>query len=59
MTATLTAAGNFTYTPSYTGPGGYPNYDIITVAITDGHYTTYGYIYVDSYTEYCGEACAL
>ena len=32
---------------------------IITVAITDGHYTTYGYIYVDSYTEYCGEACAL
>ena len=58
-TATLTAAGNFTYTPSYTGPGGYPNYDIITVAITDGHYTTYGYIYVDSYTEYCGEACAL
>jgi len=56
---TMNAAGQFEYVPLYTGPNGYWNYDIFEVAITDGHYTTYTYIYVETYTEYCGEACAL
>jgi hypothetical protein len=38
---------------------GYWNYDLITVGITDGHYTTLGYIYVEMLTESCGEACML
>ena len=57
--ATVTADGSYVYTPFYTGPNGYWNYDYIPVATTDGHYTTYAWIYVDTYTEYCGEACAL
>jgi YVTN family beta-propeller protein/VCBS repeat-containing protein len=57
--ATVTEDGRYVYIPFYTGPNGYWNYDYIPVAITDGHYTTYAWIYVDTYTEYCGEACAL
>lgn len=57
--ATVSADGSYVYTPFYTGPNGYWNYDYIPIAITDGHYTTYAWIYVDTYTEYCGEACAL
>ena len=48
--ATVTANGSYVYTPFYTGPNGYWNYDYIPVAITDGQYTTYAWIYVDTYT---------
>ena len=47
------------FTPLFTGPNGYWNYDWFEVTVTDGHYTTIGYVYVETYTEYCGEACAL
>ncbi len=56
---TVTPTGGYVYTPYYTGVDGYWNYDTFYVAVTDGHYTTLGEVAVVTYTQYCGEACAL
>jgi VCBS repeat-containing protein len=55
----FTPTGDYIYTPAYTGPDGYWSYDIFYVEVTDGHYTTLGEVAVTTYTQYCGEACAL